>query len=48
MPKGPGSNLGKDTKIFQYFFSCFHTFDFMILQRKNNQKPLDIVECEVF
>ena len=29
MPEGPGSNLGKDTKIFQYFFSCFDSLDFM-------------------
>ena len=27
-PEAPGSNLGKETKIFQYFFSCSDTFDF--------------------
>ena len=28
-PEAPRSNLDKDTNIFQYFFSCFDTFEFM-------------------
>ena len=28
MPTAPGSNHGKDTKIFQYFFSCLPYFRF--------------------